>query len=185
MPDQSRTIVPRLLPLVVLGLLSGGGITSALAQGAGLPPWESQSGRSNPFDPVGPFTPPAVDGGIRGQLQPLPPVPLGALVPSGPTTFDRFQELLDRSRMQGVLTLQGRTQALVALEGTVVKLSAGDTVRIGDLTLEVLEVAPTAVVFSAEEGSLVGMLPRDPDTGLQVIRAGSHLVIRSVPELAE
>jgi|GEM_PF-4436377 len=164
--------------IALVGYLFGLGI--AVAQTTDLPPWLSGSDRDNPFDPW-PSAPEA-PGEVLGGLEPLPPVPLFNM---GPTVADRFQAILDGGRMQGVMTLANETRALVLLNGQILQVQTGDTVRVDELTLTVLEVAPEAVVFSAEDGTLVGMLPRDPDTGLQVDRSGQTLVIRSLEKAAE
>lgn len=178
-PDLTAVSRPFRIGLLVC-VASVCGLNLALAQTSELPPWLSGSDRSNPFDPW--LSAPVAPTEVLGSLEPLPPVPLLNL---GPTVADHFQALLDGGRMQGILTLQDQTRALILLNGQILQVQTGDTLRVDELTLTVLEVAPEAVVLSAEDGTLVGMLPRDPDSGLQVDRAGQTLVIRSLGKAAE
>lgn len=170
--QQSSPVLTGLLLLLVAG--------QVLAEPA---PWESRSGRANPFDP-----PPMLRAPEPGAilpltgLEPLPPVPVWE--PAGPTLADRFQSLLSLGRMHGTVSLSGATRALVTFEGRLLQLEQGMRLKFGELELTVLEVAPEALVLSTEDGALVGLLPRDPDAGLRVDARPGRVSIRSVARAA-
>ena len=146
----------------------------------GRMPWESTSARANPFDPLPgfgaeSFGPPPLLSELTG-LEPIPPVPVAALLP---TPTDLFQQFLDRATLVGIMELQGVPTALVRIAGKTITLKSGDRIQLDNLSLEVVGLESATLVLSSTDGELSGLLTLAGNGSLLVGSAGGSLVIRS------